>query len=247
MTFTGAAGAQLAGLIRQPDGPVVGSAVLAHCFTCGKDLHTVSRLARRMTEAGWLTLTFDFTGIGGSEGDFVDTTVGTEVGDITRASVALLERNAGPCLLIGHSLGGAAAALAAHRLHTVSELVLIGTPADTEHVKHLFHGSVPDDDGHIEVTIGGRAFKIGRPFLDQLEADDVTQAVGELAIPVLVVAAGADIVVGADQTDRVAAAAKDGTLVTITGADHLFSHPIHAAVLADEIIAWLNTRRSHNS
>lgn len=247
MTFVGAAGARLAGLIRRPDGPVVGSAVLAHCFTCGKDLHTVSRLARRMTEAGWLTLTFDFTGIGGSEGDFVDTTVGTEVGDITRAAVALLERNAGPCLLVGHSLGGAAAALAAHRLHSVSELVLIAAPADTEHVEHLFRGSVPDSDGQVEVTIGGRAFTIGRPFLDQLEADDVAQAVGALSIPVLVVAAGDDTIVGAAQTKRLAAAATDGTLVTIQGADHLFSHPIHAAVLADEIIAWLNTRRTRNS
>ncbi len=244
MTFVGAAGAQLAGLIRRPDGPVHGSAVLAHCFTCGQDLHTIARLARRLSEAGWLTLTFDFTGIGGSEGDFVDTTVGTEVGDITRAAVALLERNAGPCLLIGHSLGGAAAALAAHRLHTVTELVLVGAPADTEHVRHLFRGATPDEEGSIEVSIGGRPFMVGRPFLEQLADDDVTAAVSDLDIPVLVVAAGADSVVGANQTTRLAAAATDGTLVTIPGSDHLFSAPEHAAALAREVIAWLNTRRT---
>ena len=244
MTFVGAAGARLAGLIRRPDGVVAGSAVLAHCFTCGKDLHTVTRLARRLTEAGWLTLTFDFTGIGGSEGDFVDTTVGTEVGDITRAAVAMVERNAGPCLLIGHSLGGAAAALAAHRLHTVSELILVSAPADTEHVQHLFHGATPNEEGHVEVVIGGRPFQVGRPFLDQLDTDDVTTAVGELDIPVLVVAAGNDTVVGADQTARLAEAAADGCLVTIPGADHLFSDPGHASALAAEVIAWLNTRRT---
>ena len=247
MTFVGTAGSRLAGLIRRPDGPVVGAAVLAHCFTCGKDLHTISRLARRLTEAGWVTLTFDFTGIGGSEGDFVDTTVGTEVGDITRAAVALLERNAGPCLLVGHSLGGAAAALAAHRLHTVTELVLVGAPADTEHVEHLFAGSSPDHEGSVEVVIGGRPFMVGRPFLEQLAKDDVTTAVGDLDIPVLVVAAGADSVVGADQTTRLAAAAADGTLVTIPGADHLFSRPDHAAALAEEVIAWLATRRTPKS
>ena len=243
MSFVGAAGSRLAGLIRRPDGPVVGSAVFAHCFTCGKDLHTLSRLARRLTEAGWLTLTFDFTGIGGSEGDFVDTTVRTEVGDITRAAVAMLERNAGPCLVVGHSLGGAAAALAAHRLHTVSELVLIAAPADTAHIEHLFEGSTPDENGDIEVTIGGRSFPIGRPFLDQLGANDVASAVGELDIPVLIVAAGADTVVGADQTERLVTAARDGSLVTIPDADHLFSHPKQAAALAQEVIAWLNTRR----
>ena len=234
MSFVGAAGSRLAGLIRRPDGPVVGSAVFAHCFTCGKDLHTLSRLARRLTEAGWLTLTFDFTGIGGSEGDFVDTTVRTEVGDITRAAVAMLERNAGPCLVVGHSLGGAAAALAAHRLHTVSELVLIAAPADTAHIEHLFEGSTPDENGDIEIAIGGRPFTIGRPFLEQL---------GALDIPVLIVAAGADTVVGADQTERLVTAARDGSLVTIPEADHLFSHPKQAAALAHEVIAWLNTRR----
>lgn len=132
MTFVGAAGSRLAGLIRRPGGPVVGSAVFARCFTCGKDLHTLSRLARRLTEAGWLTLTFDFTGIGGSEGDFVDTTVSSEVGDT---------------------------------------------------------------------------------------------------------------VVGADQTERLVTAARDGSLVTIPDADHLFSHPKQATALAQEVIAWLNTQR----
>ena len=87
--FVGSAGAELAGVVRRPPGEVVGSALIAHCFTCGKDLHTTARLSKALTRAGWLTMTFDFTGIGESGGDFGDTTVGTEVGASVGAPLVL--------------------------------------------------------------------------------------------------------------------------------------------------------------
>jgi len=39
-----------------------------HCFTCSKDLHTMSRLARGLAGAGFAVLRFDFTGLGESVG-----------------------------------------------------------------------------------------------------------------------------------------------------------------------------------
>ena len=64
MTFVGAAGAALSALVRRPLGPVRGSVLMAHCFTCSKDLHTTTRLAGRLADAGWITFSFDFTGLG---------------------------------------------------------------------------------------------------------------------------------------------------------------------------------------
>ncbi len=245
LSFVGSAGARLAGILRTPDTPAAGSALLAHCFTCGKDLHTLARLARRLTEAGWVTLTFDFTGLGDSEGSFTDTTMGTSVGDLSRAAVALLERNSGPCLLLGHSLGGSAAVLAAHRLHTVTSLVCIGSPVDVAHVRHLFVGAgAPDHRGAVEVDIGGRPFRIGADFQTDLDTHDVESAAAELDIPVLVVEAGADSVVPVEQTRRLAAAPADSTLVTIPDADHLFTAPAHADQLATVVLTWLSTRDS---
>ena len=54
--FVGSAGAELAGVVRRPPGEVLGSALIAHCFTCGKDLHTTARLSKALTRAGWLTM-----------------------------------------------------------------------------------------------------------------------------------------------------------------------------------------------
>jgi predicted alpha/beta-hydrolase family hydrolase len=69
MTFLGASGASLAGVLHRPDGTPRGSVLLAHCFTCSKDLHTMTRLSRGLAGAGYGVLRFDFTGLGESGGD----------------------------------------------------------------------------------------------------------------------------------------------------------------------------------
>jgi pimeloyl-ACP methyl ester carboxylesterase len=115
ITFPGSTGATLSDVLHVPDSEVRGSVLLAHCFTCSKDLHTTSRLARALEAGGYAALRFDFTGLGDSEGDFVDTTVTHDVRDIVQEATALLQRGYGPCAMVGHSLGGAATLLAAQR------------------------------------------------------------------------------------------------------------------------------------
>ena len=39
-------------------------ALLAHCFTCTKDIYAASRIARALTETGIAVVRFDFTGLG---------------------------------------------------------------------------------------------------------------------------------------------------------------------------------------
>ncbi|HAN9276901.1 alpha/beta hydrolase [Escherichia coli] len=48
-TFKNAAGEELAGLLELPENPKA-FALLAHCFTCGKDLKGAARIARKLTE-----------------------------------------------------------------------------------------------------------------------------------------------------------------------------------------------------
>ncbi|MEX2532809.1 MAG: hypothetical protein WD360_02455, partial [Nitriliruptoraceae bacterium] len=70
LNFAGSTGARLSGVLDVPDGEVKGSVLLAHCFTCSKDLHTMTRLARGLVDGGYAVMRFDFTGLGESEGDF---------------------------------------------------------------------------------------------------------------------------------------------------------------------------------
>ena len=172
-------------------------------------------------------------------------TVTTNVGDITQAAVALIRRGAGPCVLVGHSLGGAAAILAASRLHTVTAVVAVASPASAIHVENLFDADSLQrirEHGRGEIEIGGRPVCVGRDFLD-LRHHDVATAAAGLGRPLLVVQAGADDVVGREQTESLARAGS-GTLRTVAGADHLFSDRHHSDELVRTILDWLSEQRS---
>ena len=246
--FSGGAGARLAGVLHRP-GPgtgVVGAALLCHCFTCSKDLFTTTRIAKGLAAGGYLTLAFDFTGLGDSGGELADTTVATNVSDITAATVALIRRGAGPCVLVGHSLGGAAAVLAASRLHTVTQVVAVASPASVAHVEHLFSADALErirSEGSGDVKIGPKPVRVGRDFLDDLHRHDVAAAASSLGRPMLVVQAGADTVVGRDQTEALAEAGS-ATLHTVAGADHLFTDRGHSDELVMTILDWLSGVRA---
>ncbi len=246
LQFTGGAGATLAGTLHRPadDTDVVGAALLCHCFTCSKDLFTTTRIAKGLANGGYLTLAFDFTGLGESQGEMSDTTVTTNVSDITAAAVALIRRGAGPCVLVGHSLGGAAAVLAASRLHTVTAVIAVASPASAAHVEHLFDPEARQRitaEGSGEVRIGPRPVRVGRDFLDDLHRHDVASAAAGMGRPMLVVQAGSDTVVPREQTETLAAAGS-ATLVTVEGADHLFTNRHHSDELVHAIVDWLSSR-----
>ena len=93
-------------------------ALFAHCFTCGKDILAAKRIAERLTIHGIAVLRFDFTGLGGSEGEFANTHFSSNVDDLVAAADHLRKMYGAPAILIGHSLGGAAVLAAAHRSPT---------------------------------------------------------------------------------------------------------------------------------
>jgi alpha/beta superfamily hydrolase len=237
LTFVGAAGARLSARIRRPSGEVRGSVLMAHCFTCSKDLHTVTRLSKAFADAGWISFSFDFTGLGESEGSFTESSVSTNVGDLRRGAVAMLEQRIGPCLLLGHSLGGAAAVLAAASLRTVDAVICIAAPADVQHIRHLLPEPDESSTENLSICVGGRSFELAPQFLADLDDHDVQEAARGLDRPVLVVEAGNDEIVGRDQT-RALATAANAEIAVVEGADHLFTAPAHARQLADIVVNW---------
>src|SRR3712207_2138215 len=111
--FPGGAGHQLAARLDLPDGAPRAHALFAHCFTCGKDVNAASRLAAALAGEGIATLRFDFTGLGGSDGEFANTGFASNVADLLAAARHMRELGRAPAILIGHSLGGAAVLAAA--------------------------------------------------------------------------------------------------------------------------------------
>ncbi|MGH8649104.1 MAG: alpha/beta fold hydrolase, partial [Burkholderiales bacterium] len=103
--FPGSLGAQLAARLDLPPGRPAAFALFAHCFTCSKDTLAASRISAALTARGIAVLRFDFTGLGGSEGDFANTNFSSNLADLVAAASWLREHHEAPRLLIGHSLG----------------------------------------------------------------------------------------------------------------------------------------------
>ena len=149
-------------------------AVFAHCFTCNKNFRAVRYITQALTAEGFGVMSFDFTGLGMSEGEFADTTFSGSVDDLICAANYLQENYESPAMFIGHSLGGAAALLAASEFEAVKAVVTIGTPSAPQHVKNLLQGGVEEikEKGSAEVDIGGRNFTVKQQFIDDLEASE---------------------------------------------------------------------------
>jgi len=244
LTFAGSSGGELSGVLHVPDDAARGSILLAHCFTCSKDIHTMTRLADGLADSGYAALRFDFTGLGSSGGEFTDSTVSANVRDLTSAATALLREGYGPCGMLGHSLGGAAVLLAASRLHTVRSIAVLGAPSTATHVSHLF-ADVEEAiraDGDAIACIAGREFPVSREFLEDLGAHDSSTAIAELGRPLLVLHAVDDEVVPVEEGEAIfAAATQPKSFVPLLDTDHLVTRRAAAEQVLHHVRTWFDT------
>ncbi|MEL6587800.1 MAG: alpha/beta fold hydrolase, partial [Pseudomonadota bacterium] len=187
-TFPGHDGSQLAARLDLPDGPVGATALMAHCFTCGKDIPAARRIATRLAAMGIAVLRFDFTGLGHSEGEFENTSFTSNVDDLKAAAQALADKGMPPAILIGHSLGGAAVLRAAADLTAVKAVVTLGAPYEPGHVTHNFEGALDQiaTEGVGEVTLGGRKLRIGKAFVRDVSAQKLETSIARMKSALLV-------------------------------------------------------------
>ena len=241
LTFPGHAGDALAARLDRPAGPVRATALFAHCFTCGKDIAAARRISARLTAEGWAVLRFDFSGLGHSEGEFANAGFRANVRDLVAAARRLGEMDLAPQLLIGHSLGGAAVLAAAPEIGSATAVATIGAPAEPAHVLQRFGADLETirREGRAEVTLAGRRFEVGRGFLEDTEAEVLTDRLAHLRKALLVLHAPRDMEVGLDNATRIFVAARHPkSFVSLDDADHLLGRAEDADYAAGVIAAW---------
>ncbi len=239
--FSNADGNVLAAALTLPDHPPRAYALFAHCFTCGKDSAAAARIARALAAHRIAVLRFDFTGLGGSQGDFANSNFSSNIQDLVAAADFLRHEHQAPALLIGHSLGGTAVLAAAADVEECRAVVTIGAPASPEHLQHLLAASRDDIEtqGAATVTLAGRSFTLKRQFLEDLHAHALPERVSRLRRALLLFHAPLDEVVPVDEATRIFQAARHPkSFISLDGADHLLSKAADARYVAETISAW---------
>lgn len=240
--FSGASNYRLVGRIEKPIGCAKAWALFAHCFTCGKDNIAAVRIARALAGMDIGTVRFDFAGLGESGGGFADGSFGADVRDLIAAAGAMANANMGPSLLIGHSLGGAAALAAAAEMPSIRAVATIGAPFDVAHVLHQFDPASLnkiEQSGVAQVRLAGRPFLVGKRFIDDLRSHDQGGRIAALRRPLLILHAPRDEVVGIDNATQIFTAARHPkSFVSLDDADHLLTQRRDADYVASIIATW---------
>ena len=236
-------GHSLDGALELPTGLVRGAALFAHCFTCTKASKAAVAVSRALAREGIATLRFDFTGLGGSEGEFGRAGFATDVADLVDASAMLVQRFSKPILMVGHSLGGAAVLAAADDLgfENVAAIATIGAPSDVPHVLERIDGDLVAirEEGRGPVNIGGREFDLSSEFIEKVENIDLLAEVARIRRPILFLHSPTDQIVGVDHASALFGAAKHPkSFVSLQDADHLLLDERDARFAASVIASW---------
>lgn len=241
--FQNKEGISLSGRIDLPlDQTPLAYAIFAHCFTCNKNLLAVKNISRALTDKGYAVMLFDFTGLGASDGNFSDTNFSSNISDLMSAAEYLKVEFKAPKIIIGHSLGGAAALFAAKGIESIEAVVTIGAPFDPKHVTHLIEDKIEEivSEGQAKVNIGGRPFIVSQQFIQDLENRKAADVAKSLRKPLLIMHSPQDTIVGIENAAHIYSSAHHPkSFISLDGADHLLSHKNDSQYAGYMIAAWV--------
>ena len=241
ITFLSSSGAELAASLDMPAESPLAYAVFAHCFTCSKDFIAASYISRALAEQGIAVLRFDFTGLGSSQGDFANTNFSSNIDDLVAAVEFLRSNYQMPRLLVGHSLGGTAAIVAASRLPEIKAVATVNSPYDPKHLERVFKSAEKEimSTGQAVVSIAGRDFTIKKQFLDDIAAHKMDAVLAELNRPLMIFHSPVDNIVNIENAVLIFQAARHPkSFVSLDTADHLLSKPSDARYVGRTLAAW---------
>ena len=244
-------GQHIIGVVHRPPeaGPTgVPVVVMCHGFTGHKvEAHRIFvKTARSLAQVGVASLRFDFRGSGDSAGEFDEVTVEGEVRDAL-AAIAYARRHVGrPVALLGLSLGGMVATLAAQRDGDVAALVLWAPVARPDRLARRIQAGAGEGmrprEWEGRYDLGG--YLVSRAFVEDLARHDPLAAARTYRGPVLILHGSRDEVVPTDDGAAYLAAfaGADKTLRLVEEADHTFNRASWEREVIEATVAWLQAR-----
>ena len=216
--------------------------VLGHGVTGNKDRPFVVALGEGLAAAGISALRFSFSGNGESEGKFTDSTISKEVEDLGAVLDQLEEYTV---CYVGHSMGGAVGVLRASKDTRIQLLVSLAGMVHTEAFAQREFGDVTPDEGFMWDEPD---CPLSQAYMDDLtQINTVVDLAPQITVPWLLVHGDEDDVVPIeDSHDILAKASSQAQLVTIEGANHVFSDE-STSVMVEKVIVWIKTQLATSS
>lgn len=232
ISFPGRTGRRLAGTWHTPSAdPAHGAVVVAHGMLSSRASPKHRALCDRAVSVGLAALRFDFAGRGDSSGGPTDLTVSGEIDDLLAAIVWVRDRFDGPLAVVGSSLGGTVAMLAAARAR-LAVLVTVAAPAELPaRPRPAWTSTSTDHAAH--GTDGERDSVVPAAFFSDARRHDPVAAARSIRCPWLVVHGAADDVVPVHHARMFADACTSATLCIHPHAGHRFATPTHRCWLVD--------------
>ncbi|MEE8312247.1 MAG: alpha/beta fold hydrolase [Candidatus Binatia bacterium] len=238
--FPGRRGTMLVGDLHRTGDDCGPTLILCHGMESTRGGHKQLAIVERFVPAGYSVLRFDFSYVGESEGSFEDITISGEVDDALGALDFLEGFSPRGCVLVGSSLGGCVALLAAaeagSRVDAVATIAAVADPA-------LFTSGLSEEQLARWRDTGTRAWRGGAirsSFLEDLARIDVASAVAATAGPLLVMHGVEDDVVPPSHAALIERAAAGRARVELfDGVGHRFEEPGALETLLATLELWL--------
>lgn len=211
--------------------------VLGHGVTGNKDRPFIVALAEGLAAVGIPAFRFSFSGNGASEGKFTDSTISKEVDDLGTVLNAL--EGYAVCY-VGHSMGGAVGVLRASRDSRVQLLVSLAGMVHTKAFAQREFGDVTPDEGFMW---DDPDCPLSQVYMDDLtQINSVVDRSPQISVPWLLVHGDEDDVVPIqDSHDILAKAGDQAQLITLEGANHVFSDEF-TPKMVEKVVAWIETQ-----
>lgn len=144
-------------------------------------------------------------------------------------------------LLIGHSLAGTTALLAAHAIDSLQALVTIGAPIAPDHIQAPERNNARKKDDPLLISFGEQAYLLPAGWMDTLQNAYKTQTLKKIRKPLLIMHAVADSVVHIDHAaDIFQRTLHPKSFVTLDKADHFLSREQDAQYTGNMMAAWVS-------
>ena len=211
--------------------------ILGHGVTGNKDRPFVVALGEGLAAAGFAALRFSFSGNGDSEGKFTDSTISKEVDDLG----AVLDVIEGYTICyVGHSMGGAVGVLRASEDSRIQLLVSLAGMVHTKAFAQREFGDVTPDEGFMWDEPD---CPLSQAYMDDLaQINTVVDRSPQITVPWLLVHGDEDDVVPIEDSHDILAKADEGAqLITLEGANHVFSDEF-TPVMVEKVITWITTQ-----